>query len=71
MGRWQHEQLHSTSKRCGSWRDGGQPVGCEPAHTAADAVCQIAALEPGAGVVDFYADSAVSADAVFVVEVTG
>ena len=35
-----------------------------------DAVCQIAALEPGAGVVDFYADSAVSADAVFVVEVT-
>ena len=36
-----------------------------------DAVCQIAALEPGAGVVDFYADSAVSADAVFVVEVTG
>lgn len=35
-----------------------------------DAVCQIAALEPGAGVVDFYADAAVSADAVFVVEVT-
>lgn len=35
-----------------------------------DAVCRVAALEPGAGVVDFYADSAVSADAVFVVEVT-
>ena len=35
-----------------------------------DAVCQVAALEAGAGVVDFYADSAVSADAVFVVEVT-
>lgn len=34
------------------------------------AVCQIAALEAGAGVVDFYADAAVSADAVFVVEVT-
>nr|DAL02116.1 MAG TPA: BppU domain protein [Caudoviricetes sp.] len=36
-----------------------------------NAVCQVAALEAGAGVVDFYADSAVSADAVFVVEVTG
>lgn len=35
-----------------------------------DAVRQVAALEAGAGVVDFYADSAVSADAVFVVEVT-
>lgn len=35
-----------------------------------NAVCQVAALEAGAGVVDFYADSAVSADAVFVVEVT-
>lgn len=36
-----------------------------------DAVCQVAALEAGAEIVDFYADSAVSADAVFVVEVTG
>lgn len=36
-----------------------------------EAVRQVAALEAGAGVVDFYADSAVSADAVFVVEVTG
>lgn len=36
-----------------------------------NAVRQVAALEAGAGVVDFYADSAVSADAVFVVEVTG
>lgn len=36
-----------------------------------DAVRQVAALEAGAGVVDFYADSAVSSDAVFVVEVTG
>ena len=36
-----------------------------------DAVRQVAALEAGAGVVDFYADAAVSADAVFVVEVTG
>lgn len=36
-----------------------------------DAVRQVAALEAGAGVVDFYAASAVSADAVFVVEVTG
>lgn len=35
-----------------------------------DAVRQVAALEAGAGVVDFYADAAVSADAVFVVEVT-
>lgn len=35
-----------------------------------DAVCQVAALEAGAGVVDFYADSAVSVDAVFVVEVS-
>lgn len=35
-----------------------------------DAVRQVAALEPSAGVVDFYADSAVSADAVFVVEVS-
>lgn len=35
-----------------------------------NAVCQVAALEAGAGIVDFYADSAVSADAVFVVEVT-
>lgn len=35
-----------------------------------DAVRQVAALEAGAGAVDFYADSAVSADAVFVVEVT-
>lgn len=35
-----------------------------------DAVRRVAALEPGAGVVDFYADAAVSADAVFVVEVT-
>ena len=36
-----------------------------------DAVRQVAALEAGAGCVDFYADSAVSADAVFAVEVTG
>ncbi len=36
-----------------------------------DAVRQVAALEAGAGVVDFYAASAVSADAVFVAEVTG
>lgn len=33
-----------------------------------DAVCQIAALEPGAGVVDFYADSAPTSAAVFVLE---
>lgn len=36
-----------------------------------DAVRQVAALEAGAGCIDFFADSAVSADAVFVVEVTG
>lgn len=35
-----------------------------------DAVRQVAALEAGAGCIDFFADSAVSADAVFVVEVT-
>ena len=35
-----------------------------------NAVRRVAALEPDAGAVDFYADSAVSADAVFVVEVT-
>lgn len=35
-----------------------------------DAVRRVAALEAGAGVVDFYADGAVSADAVFVMEVT-
>lgn len=34
-----------------------------------DAVRQVAALEAGAGCIDFFADSAVSADAVFVVEV--
>lgn len=35
-----------------------------------DAVRQVAALEPGAGCIDFFADAAVSADAVFVVEVS-
>lgn len=35
-----------------------------------DAVRQVAALEAGAGCIDFYADSAVSAEAVFVVEVS-
>ena len=34
------------------------------------AVCQIAALEAGAGVVDFYADASVTDDAVFILEVT-
>lgn len=36
-----------------------------------DAVCRVAALEPGAGVVDFYADSAVGEAATFILEVTG
>lgn len=36
-----------------------------------EAVCQVAALEAGDGVVDFYADSAVSDAATFVLEVTG
>lgn len=36
-----------------------------------DAVRQVAALEAGAGVVDFYADSAVGEAATFILEVTG